>query len=84
MAQGDATRARSQRPDSAAGAARKRTRASGQREAMRSALTPGSPGDAVLSWCPSPRDAKARARSALGGVPRNSESATTSAAQRAI
>ena len=79
---GAATSASSQRAGSA-GSARPRTRRSGQRDASSSPFTPGAAGSAVVHWWVRPCSASAAARAQLGGVPRNSQSATTSGAHAA-
>ncbi len=80
---GASTRASSQRQGSV-GAQGSRSRRSGQREASSRPLTPGRAGSAVVHWKGSPIRARSRASSPLGGVPRNSASATASASQAAI
>ena len=65
------------------GCAGRRSWRSGQREATSSAFRPGWPGSAVVSWWVRPPAASTVARARVGGVARNSDSATTSGFQRA-
>src|SRR5207253_3205778 len=79
---GASTATSSQRQRSA-GAKRRRRRRNGQRDATSRALRRSVRGSQVASWWARPPAASRAASRALGGVARNSESATTSACQRA-
>src|SRR5438046_5009625 len=79
---GASTATSSQRQRSA-GAALRRRRRNGQRDATSSALRRVERGSQVASWWVRPPATSRAASRALGGVARNSESATTSGCQRA-